>query len=700
MKEGQITHEEVNAAIAAAQKTILFGGQHRPRAADLRSADQRLPRLHVGHDRVRFFYNAVRQLPEYFLDALLARNVSVTLVMGPGLLCFKDLRNHQAVHIGRARRTIYLPEQLLEQTFANGYDYWSITQVLIAEGWKLLDFALLSAMATAGLRRQRTHHTEMGHNAFRDLLRHENRHRSSYESPALKERCAQWGMQAPPNELGEFIALYEAPFRKLTHPRARASSPLAADQVAKALYDEYQEELWASRKVEELADELNFPSLFLLDRDVVHPLARQLAEAAGQETAPRNIGEARHDYRDALRFDQGPEMAIEGLIGQAVRFGPDGIAGLMEEIAAAFLDQGKIDETLADWARRTLAPLASKPKHLYIYLERGLTLARFRALMVFFGQVRSGERALHPEDLDSLRSLMIGLAATKAGPGDTTQNQVLSSILKVDALFIQLKVLLAREATRLLDHPVSVEQIEPPAVLADTGAEFDKAVARVALCLDLVPGYPELVRDLLRRGPQTARVLEEFIAGAAADPEQQIAVLNASQALEAGGWQAGGGAAAMHPDQEILGDLVERVNRVVALLPERLHLSTSGGATAVRRPMKEFEQLCRSYPTAPDQLAWLAMVLVRLDRAPNYEALLDQVRWMGPYAVGTRLALREKTATGRKVTKVSYSPGLLRVIDEEGWESGEVARRAAELVRELAGEEALEPLRGGQRENR
>lgn len=696
MKEGQITHEEVNAAIAAASKTILFGGQRRPRAADLRSADQRLPRLHVGHDQVRFFYNAVRQLPEYFLDALLARNISVTLVMGPGLLCFKDLRNHQAVHIGRARRTIYLPEQLLEQTFANGYDYWSITQVLIAEGWKLLDFALLSAMAAAGLRRQRTHHTEMGHSAFRDLLRHENRHRSAYESPALKERCAQWGMQAPPNELGEFIALYEAPFRKLTHPRARASSPLAADQVAKALYDEYQEELWASRKVEELADEFSFPSLFLLDRDVVHPLARQLAEAAGQETVPQNFGEARHDYRDARRFNQGPEMAIERLIHEALRFGPDGISGLMEEIAAAVLAEGKVDETLADWARRTLAPLASKPKHLYIYLERGLTLARFRALMDFFGQVRSGERALHPEDLETLRSLMIGLAATKAGPGDTTQNQIITSIRKVDALFIQLKVLLAREAARLLDRLVSVEEIEPPSVLEEIAAEFEKATTRVSLCLELAPGYPERVRELVHRGPQTREVVEDFIAEATADPEQQIAVLNASQALEAGGWQAGRDAATVHPDQEILGDLVERVNRVVALLPERLHLSTSGSATAVRRPMKEFEQLRRHYPTDPSQLAWLAMALVRLDLAPNYQELLDQVRWMGLYAVGTRLELKEKTTTGRKVTKVSYSPGLLKVIDEEGWESGPAARKAVQLVRELAGEEVLEPLREGE----
>lgn len=129
--------------------------------------------------------------------------------------------------------------------------------------------------------------------------------------------------------------------------------PISADGLAKALYDEYQEELWASHKVEELAEELQFPSFFLLDRDVVHPAACALAQAAGQETTPHDMGEARHDFQDAVRCELGRERAMEQLIQEGVRFSPEGLEGLLEEIAAAVFAQGQADETLAEWTRKS-----------------------------------------------------------------------------------------------------------------------------------------------------------------------------------------------------------------------------------------------------------------------------------------------------------------------------------------------------------
>ena len=80
MKEGDVTHEEANAAIAAAEKTIIFARQNRLRDGLLLD-DKKLRRFHAGHQNVKFFYSAVRQLPEYFLDALLAKDISVTLVV-------------------------------------------------------------------------------------------------------------------------------------------------------------------------------------------------------------------------------------------------------------------------------------------------------------------------------------------------------------------------------------------------------------------------------------------------------------------------------------------------------------------------------------------------------------------------------------------------------------------------------------------
>ena len=52
--------------------------------------------------------NLLRLLPS-------AGHDSITLVRGDTLLCFRDVRHHQAVHLGRRRSTIYLPELLLKQ---------------------------------------------------------------------------------------------------------------------------------------------------------------------------------------------------------------------------------------------------------------------------------------------------------------------------------------------------------------------------------------------------------------------------------------------------------------------------------------------------------------------------------------------------------------------------------------------------------
>ncbi|MEW6756511.1 MAG: hypothetical protein AB1505_36905, partial [Candidatus Latescibacterota bacterium] len=286
MKEGAITHDEVNAAIAGAPKTIVFGRQNRLRDGVL-LPDAKLPRFHAGHDSVKFFYSAVRQLPEYLLDALLAKGISVTLVLGEGLLVFRDVCCHQAIHGGRTRRTIYLPEKVLEVAVRNGYDYWSITQILVTEGWKLLDYVLLLELIQGAKQHMLEHAVPvLGWHAVRRLLASGNRHRSAVESEEALEQRERWGLDVPTSEIGEFTAEYE---RKLLRAmryggdgrlgravplRFRQMSPEA---VAHALYNEPLEEVWAGRKGKEVAQERSFPDYFLLDRDIVHPAARELA---------------------------------------------------------------------------------------------------------------------------------------------------------------------------------------------------------------------------------------------------------------------------------------------------------------------------------------------------------------------------------------------------------------------------------------
>ena len=142
LREGNISHAEVNAALRRHQKTVIFGQQNRLRDGRLME-DEKLRRFHAGHELVKFFYGAVRQLPEYLIEALLERGISVTMVKGDELLVFHHAREHQAFHTGRTRKTIYMPELVIREAYDKGYDYWAISEVIIQEAWGLLDYLLI-----------------------------------------------------------------------------------------------------------------------------------------------------------------------------------------------------------------------------------------------------------------------------------------------------------------------------------------------------------------------------------------------------------------------------------------------------------------------------------------------------------------------------------------------------------------------------
>ena len=138
LREGEISHADVNAVIRCAEKTVIFGQQTRLRAGILMKEDERLPRFHAGHDLVHYFYGAIRLIPEYLLDAIFERGISVTMVKDRDLLVYRGPRCHQSFHTGRTRRTIYIPEGVLTTAFERGYHSWAFSVILLHEAWKLL----------------------------------------------------------------------------------------------------------------------------------------------------------------------------------------------------------------------------------------------------------------------------------------------------------------------------------------------------------------------------------------------------------------------------------------------------------------------------------------------------------------------------------------------------------------------------------
>ena len=103
--DGDVSHVDINRSISASERVILFGEQTRlPHFSE----DRRLPRLHAADPLVLFFFRVLKKVPPYLRDALIDGPISITLVRGDTLFHFRDVRCHQAVHIGRRRRTIYL----------------------------------------------------------------------------------------------------------------------------------------------------------------------------------------------------------------------------------------------------------------------------------------------------------------------------------------------------------------------------------------------------------------------------------------------------------------------------------------------------------------------------------------------------------------------------------------------------------------
>ncbi|MEE2657201.1 MAG: hypothetical protein VX733_01775 [Candidatus Latescibacterota bacterium] len=338
--DGPVDHEEVNLAIAGAHKVILFGEQTRLPHFPV---DRRLHKLHAAEPLVLFFWKVLHKVPRHLREALIEGPISITLVRGDALLCFRDVRHHQAVHIGRRRRTIYLPEILLYQAEEKGYDHWAIAEGVIYAAWMLLDYLLLVDVLTAfgeranecelpraevddenGLRRPRWTGLRLSEPLLRRLTEDHKRHRRSHP-----ERIK--------SEVEEFIKGYRSRLIRVEGGNALSREPY---EIARNLFDTELESRWAQAKMERIADVFDYPRMFQFDRDIIHGAARKLAQRKGHNVEAHSFEDALHDYRDALRFDPHPVKTEFGrsivpkpravILTTIVDLGVDGLRGFFD----------------------------------------------------------------------------------------------------------------------------------------------------------------------------------------------------------------------------------------------------------------------------------------------------------------------------------------------------------------------------------
>jgi hypothetical protein len=320
--DGQVDHAQVNEALARGSKAILLGAQTR---LPFFPEDQQLPRLFVGDPLVTFFWKVLKKIPQVLREALLDSKISFTLIRGRQLLYFRDCRAHQAVHLGRRRRTIYLPEALFAQAEEKGYDYWAIAEGVIFASWMLLDYLLLVDVLR-GVRKLAAGKPEFRLTTpwLRRLIEQHNSHRRDH---VAENR----------SEVHEFLAAYKEGFLRLTGVQLQVADPF---ELARGLYQPALEQRWARDKMERVAEVFSFPEIFLFDRDIIHQVARDQALALGQPLAPQDFAEVLHDYQDELRFDARPLLTTLGkwvmpkpravFLQEVVRLGEPGLRGLLE----------------------------------------------------------------------------------------------------------------------------------------------------------------------------------------------------------------------------------------------------------------------------------------------------------------------------------------------------------------------------------
>jgi hypothetical protein len=583
LREGGITHAEVNAALSSYDKTVIFGQQNRLRNG-LLMPDEKLKRFHAGHELVRFFYQGLNKLPEYLLDALLGYDMSVTLIAGKDLLVFKDVRAHQAFHIGFTRKTIYIPEGIIREAINKGWDSWAISEGIIREAWPLMDYLLILEFIRRAQQRLRTHVTLGTKTTIKNALRRLNKH-----------------LQEAENEMAEDDD-FRAFFRHYCHAfYAMDRKILDRDpyELADKVYDEKQERRWAEVKVEGITSAFEFPTFFDLDRDIIHPAVFESADLRGQATEPETTQDVLHDICDAARFKILRQTKTNRLLDQLVLFGRPGIEGLVdiaaEESATGMRylteNQGDGYDTMTAFKACLSTYSTSGPEgvvgsicHDFRDLLNYEIKRQVLALFHRFQKLPAKEQKANKPYLQSLLLKLIPLKDPKkqaehlkdsvfVGGGNATSQREAELQAMLTATVFQAKTI-----KTLLDFAQLL--VGPP-----DPEKKSQLVRKILQKLDRHPDFHTRIRD-------------------------QLSHFTGDRDLSLG---------------ESIVDQVEALYKSIPAHPYRL----SSDPSYLRASLRDYEMLRRKNPNSRQMFTHLAGVLIRLDKTDNYGDFVQKVRMIG-----------------------------------------------------------------------
>ncbi|HJP31871.1 MAG TPA: hypothetical protein QGF95_15090 [Candidatus Latescibacteria bacterium] len=651
LREGDVTHAEINHVIRQAEKTVIFGQQTRLRAGILVKEDERLPRFHAGHDVVSYFYGAIRLIPDYLLDAIFERGISVTMIKDHDLLFYRDLRCHQSFHTGRTRKTIYLPEGVLMGAFERGYHPWAFSEILLHETWKLLDYYLVVELAR---RYQTWMHGHFGIPGFyfvKDTLLSLNKHRriagekeqtirrsfrrnSKRGQRRQTKQYDEYDATSTDTEFMQFYRHYFWDFYEWNRPgvenrpsentsmqeqaTVQSYDVLLRDpyQVANSTYSERRESAWGAQKIDAVKEAFGYPDDYLVDRDIVHKIALERATALGQPLEPLSVEDLIHDLTDVARFNVDRQAQTDTLVARLLATGLPGLVAFYDAVAEEHaVGKAYLTEVAGD----------------------------FDAVEVFREKIQELSSTGPPGVPNSVSNDVRDYLAVRLLRHIGDEFDGFMQLPKRDRIegryFLRTLTLKALELSRPdLDEATREEMVAPPAKHDGPSHHVSKLAEVAGGVLRRQPEErePDLLFNIVRKMDRHERYHDLLL--------QQARELRQDGSVDWGGDQ-----------RATVGDLR-------GVVPDNAHTLSSDPA-GVRARLNRFDYLRRRSPDSEQLLVLVVGVLIRLDRMDEYEDMIQRVIDVGDAAI-TPLTEVVQQADNREVHRERILEGAVRALRE------------------------------------
>ncbi|MDA0334248.1 MAG: hypothetical protein O2782_03690, partial [bacterium] len=248
--------------------------------------------------------------------------------------------------------------------------------------------------------------------------------------------------EAAKSETEEFIEGYRRALIRVQGVNTWTHEPW---EIARDVFHPELERRWAKAKMERIADMFEYPRMFLLDRDIIHGVALDLALRQGHNIEPVSFADALHDYRDAQRFDPRPLMTefCKGIVTKpravflttVVDLGAAGLRGFFHAYRDNVMEAHDLIHAL--WSY--LVSLSSDPAGVYSRVGKCRALCRPPGARIAGGRARPSENVAAPVgDLDrELAGILIRLdrrpdyrqkSREIVGLGDTAREELLAVI--------------------------------------------------------------------------------------------------------------------------------------------------------------------------------------------------------------------------------------------------------------------------------